>query len=70
MSDDHITAYIRGLLKAQHDGERLTEAEHRRLIHFVDMGILGMDGFKYCWPEVAKENRRKMLEAYPWARTA
>lgn len=29
----------------------------------LEQGLVGMDGFKYCWPEVAKENRRRTLAA-------
>lgn len=31
------------------------------MLQMLDEGIVGMDGFKYCWPEVASENRRKIL---------
>jgi len=32
--------------------------EHKRLILLVDAGLVGMDGFKYCWPWQAKESWR------------
>lgn len=58
-----VRTYCREMLAAQHRGEAFTAEEHQRLIGYVDVGVLGMDGFKYCWPEEAKENRRKMLGA-------
>lgn len=38
------------------------------MLKMLDEGLVGMDGFRYCWPEVAKENRRKLLasEEYRW----
>lgn len=53
-NEEVIRAWIRGCLKAQDAGETLTPDEHQRLIGYVDRGLLGMDGFRYCWPEEAK----------------
>jgi hypothetical protein len=61
MNDEVLHAWIRGCLAAQDHGEPLGPDEHQRLIELVDKGIVGMDGFKYCWPEEAKENRRRFL---------
>ncbi len=53
--------FILGCLAAQENGEPIGPAEHQRLIRLVDAGLLGMDGFKYCWPEVAKENYARLV---------
>jgi len=28
------------------------------LIRLVDEGFIGMDGFRYCWPQTARQNWR------------
>lgn len=43
-------------------------AFHLAMLQLIDEGVVGMDGFKYCWPEVARENRR--LCGFPLARSA
>jgi hypothetical protein len=60
--DEETLKYIVTCLDAQFRGEELSPATHTRLIQLVDAGLVGMDGFKYCWPEVAKENRKIFLE--------
>jgi hypothetical protein len=33
--------------------------DHQVMLQLVDAGILGMDGFKYCFPEYAKDCWRR-----------
>lgn len=40
----------------------------KEMLRLLDAGIVGMDGFRYCWPEVAKENRRRLLESMEYQR--
>jgi len=61
--DKETRKYIVLCLDAQFRGEELFPATHKRLIELVDAGLVGMDGFKYCWPKVAKENRRIFLKS-------
>jgi hypothetical protein len=59
--------FIVAMLSDQHKGYRISPANHTKLIALVDLGILGMDGFKYCWPEEAKENRRLVMASREFA---
>jgi hypothetical protein len=61
MQPKEIESFILRCLTDQYDGRLLSPEEHRCLIAFVDRKILGMDGFKYCWSKVARENRRRFL---------
>ena len=36
------------------------------MFYLLRIGLMGMDGFKYCWPEVARENRRRCLASQGW----
>jgi hypothetical protein len=58
---EEISKFISDCLAAQEYGETILPSDHRRLLRLLDLGLVGMDGFKYCWPEVAKENRRIFL---------
>jgi hypothetical protein len=62
-----VDAYIREMLELQHQGERFTGAEHDRLIGYVDIGLLGMDGHKYCRVEEAKASWARL---HPQRRSA
>lgn len=53
--------FILRCLRTQDDGFGLSPYEHNRLIRLLDRGLVGMDGFRYMWPEEAKENRRRVL---------
>ena len=59
--DDHNS--ILRCLNLQAAEFTLSTHEHNRLIRLLDRGLVGMDGFKYCWPEEAKENMRRTLAA-------
>ncbi len=54
-----IRAFILRCLDDQFFGRDISWSDHKQLIKMVDAGLLGMDGFKYCAPEVAKENWRR-----------
>ncbi len=54
-----IRAFIFRCLDDQFFGRDISSCDHKQLIKMVDAGLLGMDGFKYCTPEVAKENWRR-----------
>lgn len=41
-------------------GEEISKSRYEELMYqAMQMGIVGMDGFKYCWPEVAKDILRR-----------
>jgi len=54
-----LELFIKSRLEDQFYGREISPWDHRKLIQLVDAGVLGMDGFKYCMPEVAKENWRR-----------
>jgi hypothetical protein len=56
-----LDGFILRCLADQYDGYVLSSEEHQCLIALVDRKLLGMDGFKYCWPDTARENRRRFL---------
>lgn len=43
----------------QDAGRELSPDDHRRLLQLIDAKVVGMDGFRYCWPEEARENLRR-----------
>jgi len=55
--------FIEGCLVMQEEGVVISSMEHHRFIRLLDVGLVGMDGFKYCWPEVARENHKIFLES-------
>lgn len=48
-------SFIEQCLRRQERLEDLEPWRHKRLIQLLDMGLVGMDGFKYCWPAEAKD---------------
>jgi hypothetical protein len=53
--------FILRCLRSQDAGEPLSAHDHNKLIGLLDRELVGMDGFRYMWPEQAKENRRRFL---------
>ena len=53
--------FIRWLLWAQAEEREIGNNETLWALRLIDEGKLGMDGFKYCTPELAKENRARIL---------
>lgn len=51
--------FVLRCMETESRNEPLFPHEHMRLIRFVDMGLVEIDGFKYCWPETAKDNWRR-----------
>lgn len=49
----------------QHQFEDGHVADEQFMFTMLQHGFVGMDGFKYCWPEEARENRRRTLAALP-----
>jgi hypothetical protein len=68
MTFEQRQGFMETMLDDQARGFSISPETHERLIQLVDQGILGMDGFKYCWPEVATENRRRLLESMEYRR--
>ena len=52
---------VRWIVTAQSEGFTLSENDHRYALQLMDKRLLGMDGFKYCWPGTAIQNRRLFL---------
>ena len=61
--------FIDAMLSDQANGLAISPENHERLILLVDMGVLGMDGFKYCERERAKQIYEWML-ANGWVHPA
>jgi hypothetical protein len=59
--DASTRKFIEACLIAQDRREVLTTDDHLQLLSLLDEGLVGMDGFRYMWPEEAKENRRRTL---------
>jgi hypothetical protein len=57
-----ISAWILRCLDDQFSGRDISLSDHKQLIKMVDAGLLGMDGFKYCTPENAKDCWRRCQE--------
>lgn len=58
MSEYTDMGFVAAILDKQDRGEEITPAEHRKMLELIDRRIAGMDGFRYCWPEVARLNRQ------------
>lgn len=55
----HNEDIIRHALEDQFEDRLISPDRHRILIDLVDRGLLGMDGFKYCRVEEARDNWRR-----------
>ena len=53
--------FILWCFSEQDAGRDIPPYIHQHLIKLVDARILGMDGFKYCWPKIAQQNRALVL---------
>lgn len=51
-----IERFVHRCFADQDAGRDLSPDDHRQLLRLVDLKIVGMDRFRYCWPEEAREN--------------
>lgn len=51
-----IKKWIEDRFADQDAGREISPSEHKYFLVLIDLGIVGMDGFRYCWPWEAKEN--------------
>ena len=59
IEDEH--RFVVRCLEDQFSLGHIPQEDESKMFYLLRIGLVGMDGFKYCWPEVARENRRRCL---------
>jgi len=62
-SENELREWVIEIFAKQDRGEEISPKAHAYLIKLVDLRIVGMDGFRYCWPEEATENLHRVRKS-------
>jgi hypothetical protein len=60
-----MTKWIAERFADQDAGREISPGDHKYLLVLIDLGVVGTDGFRYCWPWEAKENWERIKRCRP-----